>query len=114
MRITNWTRGVVLADQAQVAGRFCERLRGFLGRAGLSPGEALILSPCTSIHSCFMRFSLDAAFIDRDGRVLHLIHAMRPFRLSRFVPRARSVIELSVGVLERSGTVQGDMLQIEA
>ena len=110
MRIVNTTRDCLLAERARVAASALERLRGLLGRDGLEPGEGLLLRPCNSIHSCFMRFRFDAVFLDRDGQVLHVIHAMRPFRFSRIVWKAHCVLELPAGVLGDTGTVPGDRL----
>ena len=48
------------------------RARGLLGRAGLERGEGILLRPASSIHMWFMRFAIDAAFLDPDGRVLRI------------------------------------------
>ncbi len=111
--IVNSTRDEVLADRAWLAETAAQRRKGLLGRDGLEAGQALYISPCTSIHSFFMRFVFDAAFVGHDGRVLHLIHGMRRFRISRIVPRAAGVIELPAGALERTGTQKGDRIRFE-
>lgn len=110
MRIVNQTRDRVLAAQAREARSLRSRMKGLLGRSGLADEEGLLIRPCTSIHSFFMRFAFDAAFVDADGRVLHLIHAMKPWRVSRIVRRAAGVVELPAGVLARTGTRAGDVL----
>ncbi len=110
MKIINQTRGVVLAENVRVTKTAKERMRGLLGRDGLDPGEALYISPCTSIHSFFMRFVFDAAFVARDGSVLHVISRMKKWRISKIVPRAAGVLELAEGVLENTGTIKGDIL----
>jgi uncharacterized membrane protein (UPF0127 family) len=86
-------------------------MKGLLGRKGLEPGEAIFIRPCTSIHSFFMKFVFDAVFVDAAGVVLHVIHAMKPWRMSRMVPRAAGVVELPEGVLRESGTEVGDRLE---
>ncbi|MBN2498604.1 MAG: DUF192 domain-containing protein [Deltaproteobacteria bacterium] len=113
MRIINTTRDRVLADRAQEARTVGARMKGLLGRDGLEPGQALLIRPCSSIHSFFMRFVFDAAFADARGEVLHVIHCMRPWRISRIVPRAQVVIELPAGVLEQTGTRVGDRIRFE-
>ena len=85
-------------------------MKGLLGRDGLGAGEGLVIRPCTSIHSFFMRFRFDAAFVDRDGKILHVIHAMKPWRMSRIVWKSDRVVELPAGVLQATGTVVGDRL----
>ncbi|MBW2700015.1 MAG: DUF192 domain-containing protein [Deltaproteobacteria bacterium] len=86
-------------------------MKGLLGRDGLDDGEALYITPCTSIHSFFMRFVFDAVFLDKQNRVLHCIHRMKPWRLSRLVPSAAGVLELPAGKLEATGTRVGDVLE---
>jgi len=113
MRIVNRTRKIELADRARVAQTARARMKGLLGRDGLEPGEALYISPCTSIHSFFMRFVFDAVFIAADGTALHLIPRMKKWRMSRIVPRAAGVIELPAGILERTGTERGDKIVFE-
>ncbi len=113
MRVFNQTRGTQLAERVAEARTFAERLRGLLGRDGLGQGEGLYISPCTSIHSCFMRFAFDAVFIDAAGKVLHVVERMRPWRFSRWVRGAAGVIELAAGAVAASGTRPGDRLRLE-
>ncbi|MBI3977975.1 MAG: DUF192 domain-containing protein [Chloroflexi bacterium] len=108
--IANRTRGAVLAAHCAVARSFLDRFVGLMGRAGLPEDAGLLIVPCNSIHSAFMRFRFDAVFLDRQFRVVHLIRAMPPYRLSRIVFRAHSVLELPAGTVERTGTQVGDEL----
>jgi uncharacterized membrane protein (UPF0127 family) len=87
----------VLAARPQVARGVLARARGLLGRAGLPPGEALVLAPCGSIHMLGMRFPIDALFLDREGRCLAVARNLRPWRLGPFVRGARAVVELPAG-----------------
>lgn len=87
------------------------RRQGLLGRGGLRPGEALILAPCSTIHTAFMRFPLDLVFLDRAGRVLKTSSGVRPWRI-RAAWRAFAVVELAAGSLERSGTAAGDVVEL--
>jgi uncharacterized membrane protein (UPF0127 family) len=61
-----------------------------------------------------MCFPIDVAFLDRDDIVVHIAHAMVPWRFSRIVWRAGSVLELPAGILARTETQVGDRLRIEA
>ena len=113
MRIKNETRGKPLAGQAREARSTGERMKGLLGRDGMEEGEGLYITPCTSIHSFFMRFVFDAIFVDKNGIVLHLIPSMKKWRMSKWVPRAAGVIELPAGTIEQSGTQKGDRVVME-
>ena len=108
--VRNLTRGTVLATDVAEARGFWSRGKGLLGRAGLSAGEGLLIVPCQSIQSWFMRFPFDAVFFDRGYRVCHLIEAMPAWRFSRYVWRAYGVLEVPAGVIAASRTQTGDQL----
>lgn len=114
MQIKNETRGALLADRAFEARGFWPRLVGLLGRSGLASGEALLLDPCTSVHTAFMRFSIDVVYLDRDRRVIKTSPDLKPFRMSGVLRGGRSVIELPTGMIESTGTVAGDEISFES
>ena len=90
-----------------------DRNRGLLGRTSLADDSALILAPCNSIHTFFMQFAIDVAFVDRDGTVLRARAAIAPWRIQAAL-RAFAVVELAAGVLQRSDTRVGDRLFLAA
>lgn len=110
MRIVNRTRGTELASEARLARGYWSRLIGLLGRSTLRAGEALVLEPCTSVHTAFMRFAIDVVYVDRSRRVVKAVCGLRPFRVSGSLGGARSVIELPRGTIESTGTAPGDEL----
>jgi uncharacterized membrane protein (UPF0127 family) len=112
--LRNPRTGAVLADRVERAATPLARLRGLLGRRSLPEGQALIIEPCTSIHTFFMRFAIDAAFLSRDLRVVRAISILKPWRATRFYLRAAMVLELPAGTLARTGTREGDALEVDA
>ena len=109
-RLWNPRTGAVLAQRVERARTPWARLRGLLGRDALPGGEALCIEPCTSIHTFFMRFPIDALFLRRDGLVVRAVASLRPFRATRFYPSAAMAVELPAGTLLRTGTREGDVL----
>jgi uncharacterized membrane protein (UPF0127 family)/CheY-like chemotaxis protein len=101
--------GEVLCERCVVADTTFRRLRGLLGRRDLRPGEGIVLRPGWSIHTAFLLFSIDVAFVDADQVVLKVVENLRPFRAS-FCRGARDVVELSAGEAERRGLKAGDRL----
>jgi uncharacterized membrane protein (UPF0127 family) len=99
----------VIADQLLTAFDSADRRQGLLGRESLRDGCALIIAPCSAVHTFFMRFPIDIAFVRRDGRVIKVRSAVRPWRMTGAM-RAFAVIELAAGALATSHTVSGDML----
>ncbi len=112
-RVTNPARHTTLAEEAHFADNYFSRFLGLMGRKSLAPGAALFIVGDNAIHSLFMRFSFDAAFLSADGEVLHMMHSMKAWRFSKFVRGAKSVLELPAGVLFSSHTEIGDQLKIE-
>jgi uncharacterized membrane protein (UPF0127 family) len=101
----------VVVSQVVYAETLPARLRGLLGRAALAENTGLLIRPCQSIHMWFMRFPIDAAFLDRDLRVLKIARNLRPWQLA-FAPRqTHCVLETATGVLAERGV--GDRLRIE-
>jgi len=66
---------------AEVAETPFQRIRGLIGRRMLRPGEGLLIEKCNCIHTCFMRFPIDATFLDRQDRVVKIVRNIRPGRL---------------------------------
>ncbi|MER7109639.1 DUF192 domain-containing protein [Streptomyces sp. NPDC000229] len=95
----------------EIAASYGTRRRGLLGRDGIV--GALLLSPCSSVHTFRMRFAIDVAYLDRDLRVVDLV-TMVPGRLGLPRPRARHVLEAEAGAMERWGIRPGTRLEITA
>ncbi|HXV57135.1 MAG TPA: DUF192 domain-containing protein [Gaiellaceae bacterium] len=87
------------------------RARGLLGRPGLEPDEGILLRPASSIHMWFMRFPIDAVFLDGEGRVLKVAAGLRPWRLAG-CRGAKAVAELPAGACARAGLAAGDRLTV--
>lgn len=104
-------RGVV-AERVELAMTPTSRFRGLLGRDSLEPGTALLLAPCSGIHTVRMRFPIDAVFCDADLKVLRC-QTLVPGRLPRPVRGARCCIELEAGAAEAAGIVPGARLRFE-
>jgi uncharacterized protein len=86
-------------------------MRGLIGRTGLPAGEGLLISPAPAIHTAFMRFPIDALFLDRDLRVVEVVERLQPWRTAS-KRSARSVLELSAGEAARRCVSVGDRLEL--
>ncbi len=111
MKIINRTNGRVLATDAGVAASIFSRMKGLLGRHSLGEGEGLVIIPCLSIHTFFMRFAIDAVFFDGSNKAVAVLHRLKPNRATRIYPAASGVLELPAGVLEESSVEPGDELE---
>ena len=112
IQVRNLTRDVVLADAAEVADTSAKRRTGLLKHTSLGPGEGLWIVPCESVHSFFMKFTIDVLYLDRQHRVKKIRPEMVPWRASACLT-AHSVLELPAGSITRTGTQKGDQLEIK-
>lgn len=88
----------ILGVKAEVARSFAERARGLIGRRSLAPGEGMLILKCNAIHTCFMRFPIDAVFLDRNNHVVKTVRDIRPWRLFVWGGwRAKKVLETAAG-----------------
>ena len=101
--------GDVVCDRCVVAASPLSRMRGLLGRSELRPGEGLLLRPASAIHTFFMRFPIDAVFLDRDWRVVGIAGDVAPWRTAGR-KGAKAVLELPAGESARRGLRPGDLL----
>lgn len=110
MKIFNKTKGLAVSGEAARADTFSSRLFGLIPRRSLGQEEGLWLEPCAMIHMCFMRFPIDAVFLDGELKVLRVLRCLGVWRFSPWVRGARGVLELPAGRAE--GRVEeGDRLE---
>jgi uncharacterized membrane protein (UPF0127 family) len=112
MRVFNSTRGTVLASSLEIADTAASRNKGLLSRDGLAPDGGLWIIPCQSVHTFFMRFTIDLVYLDSRKRVKKVRSAVGAGRIS-FCLTAQSVIELPAGTVLETRTQAGDTLVIE-
>jgi uncharacterized membrane protein (UPF0127 family) len=98
-----------IATRIEPAFDSASRRRGLLGRTAFAEGAALIIAPCNSIHTFFMRMAIDVVFVSRGGEVLKTYSDLPAWRIA-FALRAFAAIELPSGTVERSDTRRGDQL----
>ena len=113
MQILNKTKETIVAENATVADGFVSRMVGLLNRKSLDDQEALVITRCNSIHMFFMRFAIDAIFVNKDDKVVGVVKDIKPFHLSRIYFGSSYVIELAPGVINSSKTQINDLIILE-
>ena len=109
-RVVNGTTGETVVARLAIAGNFWSRLVGLQFRRALPVDAGLLLVPCKSVHTCFMRFPVDVVFLDRAGAVLAMRRNLRPWRAAVGPDKTYAVIELAAG----SANLQpGEVLRLE-
>ena len=106
-----WSCTIADVDVEMATGVW-SRFMGLMGRRELPSGRGIFIRPCSSIHMFFMRFAIDAVFMDADGVVLRIYPGIKPWRVTRVVRKAKSCLEIPAGVTAQVGLSVGDRLQI--
>jgi uncharacterized membrane protein (UPF0127 family) len=103
---------------ASVAASFFTRARGLLARPRLQAGEGLLIRPCNSVHTCFMRQSLDLVGLSgtKDGtaEITWLSQDVRPWRFRWARRGTREILELPAGEIERARLMVGERMRAES
>jgi uncharacterized membrane protein (UPF0127 family) len=104
--------GTLVAEHVVPATTPWTRFCGLMFRRELPEGHGICLRPCSSIHMFFMRFAIDVAFVDRDGKVVHVLNAIKPWRMSKMVFKSAAAIELPAGTLAARGVTKGSAIRM--
>jgi len=94
-------------ERVEHAETFAARLVGLAGRKRIPDGYALVFPRCKSIHTCFMRVPIDAAYIDCAGAVL-ACETIEPWKLGHAPKGTYGVVECRAGYLEQHSVRLGD------
>lgn len=106
--------------RVKLANTFIARLRGLMLAGLLQRDEGLLLTRCSSIHTCFMRQSVDVIFLDAGGVVKRCVSDLPPWRMRLRsyrdghdgpASKARHVLELRAGSIARLKIRKGARLE---
>ena len=111
LALRNGRDGRALANSLEAAFDSSSRRQGLLGREAIPEGTALIIAPCSAVHTVGMEFPIDVIFANKDGRVVKTRSRVPPWRMAAAFC-AFAAIELRAGSLEQSGVQPGDHLEI--
>jgi hypothetical protein len=112
MKAFNIRSGKQLADTVTIADSVFKRMKGLLGKKEMLNGEALWIKPCISVHTFFMKFTIDVIFLNKRNHVIAAIRNIQPNRLTWVYPKAAGVLELPSGTLDATDTKVGDEIEI--
>lgn len=114
VKIYRESDNALIGDKIRVADSFWTRFKGLMLAPDLLKGEGLIITPCNSIHMMFMRYSIDAVFIDATHKIVALYENLRPWiGITKLYSNVESVIELPSGSVKELGLKIDDTLKLE-
>ncbi len=90
--------GYTLLSHGQPADGFWSRFKGLMGKRSLGQGEGVLIYPCSSVHTWFMRMPIDVVYVSRQDEVVAIDRGLRPWRIGRLHRGVRYVVEVAAGV----------------
>lgn len=113
MNVYNSSKNIVIATQVKVAKNFFTRTIGLLSRKFLSKEEGLVIKPCSSIHTFFMKFAIDVLFVNKKGQIIALYENVKPWRILPIHFTSSYVIELPAGTILDKNIDKGDIIRVD-
>jgi uncharacterized protein len=104
-------QGEKIFEDIRMADTLTSRLIGLMFQA-TPPGEGLLLDPCRSIHTFFMKYPLDIVFLDRQNKMVKIIRHLAPWRMTWIYFRAVKTLEVPAGRLPPH-VREGDELEVQ-
>ena len=111
MQVANEGDGSKVGERIRVASSTRERTVGLLRTPSLRRGEGLWIEGAPSIHMFFMKYPIDAVFMDGDGRVTKIVPNLKPWRVVWWARGAKDCLELPAGTAAETGVQVGDVLR---
>lgn len=113
MQVLNLSNQAILATEVKVARTFGSRLIGLMFSREFPMGSALFITPCRSIHTFFMNYSIDVVYLDTQRRIVGLEEKLKPRKIGVLFPGTCSVLEFPAGMIESTDTEIGHQLEIQ-
>ena len=88
--------GQVVLEKLEIANTFWKRLKGLQFRQTLPAGSGMMIAPCSSIHTCFMRFPIDVIMLDKANVVVGFKRNLKPWRVLVCPRGTARVVETNV------------------
>ena len=101
-----------LSPNILVADDFSSRLIGLMFKKELKGADGLLIDPCNSIHTFFMRYPLDIVFIGKGNKIVKIIRDLKPWRMTWIYFYSHKVLELPAGKLPHD-LKEGDTLEVK-
>ncbi|QCJ41715.1 DUF192 domain-containing protein [Bacillus sp. S3] len=113
MKVVNLTNGAELAIYVSTADTFFKRLKGLMFSKSLPAGHGLLIQPCQSIHTFFMKYSIDVLYLSKDLEIVGMDETVQPAKVGKIRKKAYSVLELPAGTIQKTETKIGNYITIK-
>lgn len=96
--------------EVHVADTFKKRLLGYMFQR-TPKHDVLLIQPCNSVHTFFMRFPIDVLFLNEENIIIHRRLGVEPGKILKPVKGAIRVLEAAAGTFENY--IIGEKLEIK-
>ncbi len=100
-----------IIEKVKIANTIKDKTLGLMFKKEMSGYDGLLILNCNAIHTHFMRFNLDAVFLDKENKVVKIIRNIKPWRFTKFYWKANKVLESQAGSITDS-LKEGDELGV--
>ena len=111
MKVKIKFQDTLISSNIQVADTPLARIIGLMFRKRPA-SDGLLLDPCNSVHTFFMRYPLDIVFLNKSNQIIKIIRELKPWRMTWIYWRAKKTLELPAGKLPLCLKV-GDILEVQ-
>lgn len=87
-----------------------QRMIGLLKHNQLRESEGMLIVPCKQIHTFFMKFPIDAIFLDSNGSII-AIEELHPWKFSKIYFKGKYVLETHKGWSSKNNLKIGDQIK---
>lgn len=108
--VFNKTKNILIADKIEIAKTPFSRMKGLLFKKSISRNEGMLFYNTSSIHTFFMQFPIDVAFVNKERKIIKIYHSLYPNRLA-FSLFSYFTLELAAGILKETQAQQGDTIE---
>lgn len=99
-----------IQPRIKVANGFWQRFKGLMFSRPIADDEAFLIRGCSSVHTFFMRYELDLAYLDEAGRIVQLKKNMPPWRMSWGGTGVHHTLEMLAGGIDHLGLCVGEIV----
>ena len=102
----------IVYNNVTLAKSFSQRLMGLMFKDSIDKDGVLYIPKCKSIHTCFMKFSIDALFVNKNFEVVKIVENLKPWRVTPIKLSAAGVFEVTAGDLKKNSIKVGDKISL--
>ncbi|MFA9397888.1 MAG: DUF192 domain-containing protein [Clostridiaceae bacterium] len=98
-----------ILNDVYIADTFKKRFLGYMFQKK-PKYDAILIKPCNSIHTFFMKFPIDVIFLNEEMKIVKKIENLQPSKIVFPVKSSVMVMEFKTGSFKNMGNVGDEVL----